>query len=310
MLNQKSFLAFQQIHIDVVRNATDDFNLFHDPDKWSRIRQNPFLGPIALGFQLESLIEHSMRHYRKNNDEEQSINQHRLRFSNYQFTFAHAVKPNQAINIDIKKSQFKLEPEIILSNRISVKCDKKLALMGYKKESQYPLFLKDNDLNYLPNLRDQQDRCFLAQYPKLFLKRKYLNVSNAKNFLCGSLANQNDYFDELTDTVYFPEIFPCSLISCALLEKALFEKHDFEKKPMVYTSHKISVDKLLLSQLKSNDVLNILVEKVTPEATSGLIEDNQLVDYHCYGLLESNAVLFRAIISLCPLAAILKEPQP
>ena len=301
MLNQESSLAFQQIHIDVARNATDDFNLFHDPDKWYRIKQNPFSGPIALGFQLESLIEHSMHHYRAINDEEQLINQHHLQFSNYQFTFANAVKPNQEINVDIKKSQFKLEPEIILSNRISVKSDNKLALMGYKKESQYPLFLRENDLTYLGDLRHQQDRCFLAQAPKLFLKRKFLNVSNAKNFLCGSLANQNDYFNELTNTVYFPEIFPCSLISCALLEKAIFEKHDFEKNPMVYTSHRISLDKVLLHQLKSNDVLHILVEKVT----SDVVGDDQLFEYHCYGLLKNNTILFRAVIGLCPLAVIL-----
>ncbi|NOR71023.1 MAG: hypothetical protein GQ532_15225 [Methylomarinum sp.] len=303
MLNQQSSLTFQQIHIDVARNATDDFNLFHDPDKWMRIKLNPFLGPIALGFQVESLIEHSLRSYRNLNDEQLLIDKYNLQFSNYQFTFANAVKPNQEIKVDIKKSQLKLEPEIILSNRISVKSDKKLALMGYKKESQYPLFLKENDLSYLGDLRHLQDRCFLEQAPKLFLKRKFLNVSNAKNFLCGSLANQNDYFDELTNTVYFPEIFPCSLVSCALLEKALVQEHDFEKNPMVYTSHKISVDKALLHQLKSNDVLHILVEKVTQDG----LGDDQVVDYHCYGLLENNKVLFRAIISLCPLAAILNR---
>ena len=70
MLNQQSSLTFQQIHIDVARNATDDFNLFHDPDKWMRIKLNPFLGPIALGFQVESLIEHSLRSYRNLNDEQ------------------------------------------------------------------------------------------------------------------------------------------------------------------------------------------------------------------------------------------------
>ncbi len=307
MLNQDSFLVFQQIHIDVVRNATDDFNLFHDPDKWDRIKDNPFLGPIALGFQLESLIEHSVRDYRKINNEANLIKQYDLSFSNYQFTFANAVKPNQAINVDIKKTQCKLEPDITLSNRVIVKSDKKLALMGYKKESQYPLFLKDKDLSYLGDLRHQKDRCFLLNAPKVFLKRKFINVSNAKNFLCGSLANQNDYFDELTNRIYFPEIFPCSLISCALLEKALFQKHDFEKNPMVYTSHKISVDKVLLHQLKSNDVLHVLVEKMTSEIAFGTDEEDQQVEYHCFGILENNMVLFRAIINLCPLAAILHK---
>jgi len=57
--------TFNQIHIDVARNATDDFNLFHDRNRWLRINHNPFQGPIALGFQLESLIEHKIFLYRQ-----------------------------------------------------------------------------------------------------------------------------------------------------------------------------------------------------------------------------------------------------
>ena len=49
---------FEQIHIDAARNSSDDFNLFHDKNKWQRIRDNPFGGPIVLGFQLECLIEY------------------------------------------------------------------------------------------------------------------------------------------------------------------------------------------------------------------------------------------------------------
>ena len=47
--------AFEQIHIDIARNSTDDFNPFHDPLRWNNISGNPFGGPIALGFQLEFL---------------------------------------------------------------------------------------------------------------------------------------------------------------------------------------------------------------------------------------------------------------
>jgi len=53
-------LAFQQIHIDAARNATDDFNPFHDPRKARLVRGNPFAGTIVLGFQLEGLIEHAI----------------------------------------------------------------------------------------------------------------------------------------------------------------------------------------------------------------------------------------------------------
>ncbi|BCG64177.1 MAG: hypothetical protein methR_P1945 [Methyloprofundus sp.] len=300
-------LHFQQLHIDVVRNATDDYNLFHDATKWQRIKDNPFKGPIALGFQVESFIEHSVRQHRKATDDEFLIEQYQLNFSNYQFTFANAIRPEQEIEIDIKKTQFKTIPEPILSHRICVKSNSKLALMGYKKESQTPLFLADCDFSQLGDLAGYPDRQFLEEFPDFFMKRKFLNISNAKNFLCGSLANQNDYFDELSNTIYFPEVFPCSLISAALLEKAVLDKHDFEQNPMVYTSHKISLDKSVLHRMHSNAALHILLQKVIPESSLGLPEDEQIVDYNCYGLVANNAILFRAVIGLSPLAAILKK---
>ncbi len=45
-------LCFQQIHIEVARNATDDFNPFHDKNRWQNVASNPFGGPIVLGFKL------------------------------------------------------------------------------------------------------------------------------------------------------------------------------------------------------------------------------------------------------------------
>ena len=55
---------FNNIHIDVARNSTDDFNLFHDKLKWSEIEGNPFGGPIVLGFQLLGFIAENFCKYR------------------------------------------------------------------------------------------------------------------------------------------------------------------------------------------------------------------------------------------------------
>jgi hypothetical protein len=98
---------FNQIHIDIARNATDDFNLFHDSKKWQRINQNPFKGTIVLGFQLESLIEHKVLLYRHSYNENALISEKNLRFSNYQFSFVNAVKPGQSVSVEIKESQLK-----------------------------------------------------------------------------------------------------------------------------------------------------------------------------------------------------------
>jgi hypothetical protein len=287
---------FQQIHIEVARNATDDFNPFHDKNKWQDIQDNPFGGAIVLGFQLESLVEYHTHLHRLQHDELQLLDKHRLRFSNYQFTFANAVKCGQEISVEIKKSQLKESDNTTLSNRVSLKADGKLALLGFKRESQQPLFLPNADLSGVGDMSHALDRDFLPGQP-YFLKRKFMTNSNAKNFLSGSLVEQADYFDELEDRVAYPEIFPAALLSCALLEKALKEKHDFLRNPMVYTSHKICVDRHLVASLRSNDRLDLLVEQVEDPGPEQ--------HYQCYGLVGGHNLLFRALISLTPLEAIL-----
>lgn len=299
---------FSQIHIDVARNATDDFNLFHDRNRWQRINRNPFKGPIALGFQLESLIENKIHLYRKLHNENAYISELNLRFSNYQFSFVNAVKPGQVISVDIKASQLKEEPETILSNRIAVKSGDALALLGYKQESKFALFLPNPDIPQFGALNQHPDRSFISN-SRFFLKRKFISISNAKNFLCGSLVDQDTYFDPFKDKAVFPEIFPCSLISSALLEKAVIEKHDFERNPLVYMSHKISIDRTYLAQLKSGDALHILIKQIPPEPKKegiGSTIDSPYY-YECYGLMEDKKILYRALISLAPLVQILKS---
>ncbi len=305
-MNQISLDVFTQLHIDIARNSTDDFNLFHDPWKWHHINANPFNGPITLGFQLESLIEGKVAELRQKSDEAHLITEHGLNFSNYQFSFINVIKPGQTVEVEIKESQFKTEPSPCLSNRIIVKADGKLALTGHKKETAEPMFLSGLDLSRVGELKIQPDRCFLNN--GYFLKRKFMMNSNAKNFLCASLRDQTLYFDELQDKVIFPEMFPCSLLSSALLEKALKWLHDFERNPMVYTSHKISIDRRFLAKLRSNDALHILI-KPTENCAEHDFGDLQArpLDYECYGFFNSsNDLLFRALISLVPLELISK----
>lgn len=299
--------TFDQIHIEVARNASDDFNLFHDKHKWLQITHNPFKGPIVLGFQLNTLIEYQMRLYREAHHEDRVIAENKLRFSNYQITFVNAVRPRIPVYLGIKKTLINTIPTLTLTNRITMKSDGRTALLGYKKETQSPLFLADAQPNSLPVLAEIPDRTTVPG-TDYFLKRKYMNNGSAKNFLSGSLAEQSDYFDELSNVAHYPEIFPCSLTSCALLEKAQSEKHDFKLNPMVYTSHEISVDRHYLSGLRSNDRLHILVKQLPESVDNTLNRSNvRLRTYHCFGLLEKNEVLFRAKMNLVPLEEILKN---
>lgn len=299
--------CFDQIHLEVARNASDDFNLFHDKHKWLQILHNPFKGPIALGFQLNTLIEYQMRLYREIHHENQIIEENRLRFSNYQITFVNALRPRQDFYIDIKKTLIKTIPTLTLGNRIAIKSDQKTILLGFKKETPAPLFLADTDLSGLPELDAVADKSFLPG-TDFFLKRKYMHNGNAKNFLSGSLAEQSDYFDELTHTAHYPEIFPCSLTSGALLEKAQMEKHDFKRNPMVYTSHDISVDRQVLCQVQDNDKLHILVRQ-HPESSENTLNQTSIMlrTYDCYGLLANHELLFRARMNLVPLEEILRN---
>jgi hypothetical protein len=302
-----SGFTFQQIHIDAARNSSDDFNLFHDKNKWQRIHGNPFGGPIVLGFQLECLIEYQTRLRRLQHDEDAVIARHNLRFSNYQITFADVVHPGEHLFMDIKKSQLAGDDNPVLANRILLKKEKGPVLMGYKKESQRPLFAADTELSRLPALRQLPDRCHIGG-SGYFLKRKFMNTGNAKNFLSGSLAEQDDYFDELEDKADFPEIFPVSLVSCALLERARNAGHDFEHEPMVYTSHKISVDREHLRNVKSNDVLHLLIKPEGATSADRGLGRTASTDrmYQCIGIIGDAIPLFQAEIAMAPLKEIVK----
>ncbi len=299
--------TFEQIHIEVARHASDDFNLFHDKHKWLQITHNPFKGPIVLGYQLNTLIEYQMRLYREAHHENRIIKENKLRFSNYQTTFVNALKPATPFQLEIKKTLIKTIPNLTLGNRISIKADGKTILLGFKKETQTPLFLADAKFNKLPNLNVIPDKTMIPG-TDFFLKRKFLHNGNVKNFLSGSLAEQSDYFDELTHVAHYPEVFPCSLTSGALLEKAQLEHHDFKRNPMVYTSHELSIDRDHLSKLKNDDKLYILVKQHPESSNNTLNQSNiQVRTYDCFGLLHNHDVLFRVRMNLVPLEEILKN---
>ena len=314
-------LAFQQIHIDAARNATDDFNPFHDPRKARLVRGNPFAGTIVLGFQLEGLIEHTIDLHRDAHVERAIVEREGLHFSNYQLTFANVLAPGQRFGIEIKPT-IAAADRSSLSNRVVIRAEGTVApptpgvapptpgsmvLLGYKRETREPLVAADRDPSPLPALRPLPDRTFVPG-TACFLKRKFLNTGNAKNFLAGSLCDQGYYFDEIAERVSFPDLFPAALLSCALLEKAQQEGHDFLADPMVYMAHTIAVDRRLARRLRSNDVLHMLVEgPETVEGDKGLRTSGvRKLRFRCFGLVGHEEMLYRAEVLMAPLASILR----
>jgi len=308
--NVRGEFCFQQIHVDAARNSTDDFNPFHEPRKCGRIRGNPYPGAIVLGFQLEQLLEHEVDIHRDLHGERDFIAMHELHFSNYQLTFADALLPGEPFDIEIRPTITRNDPPS-LANRVLIRKETGVVMTGHKRETTKPLWLADRTFASLRDLRRAADRTVLPG-TAFFLKRKFMNTGNAKNFVAGSLCDQGYYFDEIEDRVHFPEMFPVALLSCALLEKAMTERHDFMADPMVYMTHRISVDRRVNRDLRSNDVLHILVEgrdDVAPEAGLGSSTIAR-VAFRAFGVLGDERVLYRAEVEMAPLQSIVDARRP
>ena len=296
-------LVFEQLHIDVARNATDDFNPFHDPVRFRRIAGNPFDAPIALGFQLECLASDRILRHRA---AEQAGSGEDLPYRNFEFSFAGALRAGESFDIDVRRTVGGSSPGAGVSNRVVMRTSQGTpVLIG--TQSDWPAAKVDDafDLEGLPPLRELPDRSFLPKRD-LFLKRKFLTTSNAKNFTLSALCRQQDYIDELAERIAFPPLFSASLLSCALLERGLALGHDFEAEPMVYTSHQISVYMPLQEQLRSNDALHILVappQALAPGRGLGKACAEQQL-FRCAILVGDGRVLLQARMQLAGLRAL------
>ncbi len=289
-----------QIHIEAARNSTDDFNLFHDKNRWNWVEKNPFHGPIALGFQLGCFIENRVKMFRQDVKEEYQVDDVVLPYSLYELTFAGVVKPGDELSVDIKGSRTSSKEGVqTLSNRVLLKANGKAVLLGFKRDSSHSPF-EVPDFQFDPaKLRELQDRSF-EETSGYFLKRKFMIVGNAKNFLTSAFAEQSEYIDEFANKVCFPDMYPLSLISSALLERAQALSHDLIKSPMIYASHKLCMNKTQLSNLRSNDSLNILISPEIKEQGADSAKISHLCV--CYG--NESTPLFIAKIHLLPLASL------
>ena len=289
--------CLQEVHIDVARNATDDFNLFHDKAHWQEITDNPFGGPIALGFQLTCFIEDYFHRFRQESGEAELVTKHAMNFSNYQVNFAGVVRPGDTLELHAKPTKHKLNGQHKLNNRFVLKNQNGIVLLGFKSESEFAEY-GTSELPPLPmDLKSVRDRSVLEE-SGYFYKRKYSTNSNAKNFLTGSHVDQSRYFDELENKIHFPESYCTALTSCALLEQGHMNNHDFKRAPMVYTAHKFSVNRKNIDALRSDQMIHLLV-------SPPIKEENGLVKHICFGLDESHDVLYQGEIVMAPLASIL-----
>jgi len=296
--------CFQQIHIDAARNSTDDFNPFHDPHKFKAIRGNPYNGTIALGFQLECLIEYLVNLHRDAKGERGFIEEHGLHFSNYQLTFANALLPGDLFRVEVKPTVMNLEPSS-LSNRVVVRKNGSMVIIGHRRETMEPIYSPGHDFRLIADAMSDKQQA-TATDSQYYMKRKYISAANAKNFTSGSLCDQSYYFDTLKDRVNYPAMYPCALISCTLLQKALGESYDFMINPMVYMAHNISIDQRISRSLRTNEELSIIVhgpQIIAGEKGLGKSELTQQL-FSCLGLVRDKQTLFYAEVYMAHLEAI------
>lgn len=295
--------TFTQMHIEAARNSTDDFNLFHDKLRWDMIPNNPFGGPIALGFQLGCFIETQVDASRLNTPNCAPEEANLYPFSGFEFTFAGVVKPGDSIALRLKPGRCKqIGNEQTYSNRLMLMSDNKPVILGYKREySHMPKFSpfafpsRDDVLNI-------NDRSFV-QESRFFVKHKYMIVGNAKNFLTSAFAEQSHYIDEFEDKVNFPQMYPLGLLSSALLERARAANYDLKNNPMIYVSHKLAIDKAQVDELRSNHKIIIVVSEHIDKPDC---EKQQKTQY-CVAYCESEKPLFTAAVELMPLSELLKS---
>ncbi len=300
-------LLMSQLHIDIARNSTDDLNLFHDKSRWHWLRGNPFEGPIALGFQLGCFIEYQCKLLAMNSVNE--IDTEQFRFSGYEFSFANCVRPDDEISLSLKQGKWSSgDGSSVYSRRFIRNANKKPAIVGFKRagnQMTLPMPAKLPPMHMLNALPDRE----IVPGTNYFLKRKYMIVGNAKNFLASAGVEQSLFIDEFSDKVNFPEMYPLGLISSALLERAIFEDIDLISHPMIYVSQKLCIDKQQLEELRSNDPINILVgPDISDDANEFGPESSRKkrIIQECIAYGKEDKPLFMAKISLTPLNSLKK----
>lgn len=301
-------LLMSQLHIDIARNSTDDFNLFHDKSRWHWLRGNFFDGPIALAFQLGCFIEYQCKLLDMNADVE--FDSERFKFSGYEFSFVNCVRPDDEVGLSVKRGKWSVgDGPSVYCRRLILKSNKRPAIVGFKKDGNQMMLALPDKLPPMHMLNALPDREFVPG-TDYFLKRKYMIVGNAKNFLASAGAEQSLFIDEFADKVDFPEMYPLGLISSALLERAGFEDIDLISHPMIFASIKLCIDKQQLAELRSNDIINILVgPDISDDANEFGPESSKkkLVVQECVGFAKEDKPLFIAKVSLIPLNSLINK---
>jgi len=292
--------SFTQSDVDSVRSISDDGNPIHDPSVWYKVQNNPFDGPIVLGYQLvelaaratsDSILNESQ--YRAN----ASSTPHDGIYSRYRVTFLNAVRPNE--NVEMKASAIrKIESEEVVRQRFVARSAGTIVLKGYRET----VVGNSENTDYMFAGIDQRERFGRSSAQtdgEVMTTEAQLSTSHARRFAkaCGDSVHQNNVHG-LRGLA--SDIYPVSMTSGALVRYAINSGWDLCARPLVYRSQDIRIDSSRLMGLSGNTAISLQTRR---EASRDGIQADETgasdFAFVCKGMMSDGSVLFcvRLVVS-------------
>jgi len=292
--------SFTQSDLDSVRSISDDGNPIHDPSVWCKVQNNPFDGPIVLGFQLVELAARATSDTFLNESRyKASANSapHSGVYSRYRVTFLNAVLPN--VNVEMKASPVrKIESEKTLRQRFVARSAGNIVLKGYRET----VVGNSENTDYMFSGIDQGERLGSSSAQpdgEVMITETQLLTTHARRFAkaCGDSVHQNNVHG-LRGLA--SDIYPVSMTSGALVRYAINSGWDLCARPLVYRSQDIRIDSSRLNGLSGNTAISLQTRRDTSHRGT---QTNEMgasdFAFVCTGTMSDGSVLFcvRLVVS-------------
>jgi|GEM_PF-5923434 len=292
--------SFTQSDVDTVRSISDDANPIHDPEKWSKVQNNPFDGPIVLGFQLVELaaratsspLLHQAQCAKKSRPPSR-----RTVINRYRVTFLNAVKANETVDIKASATRH-LDCGVTTRQRFVARSGSSIVLKGYR---EIVMATEDKRDDMFADVGQGGERSTVGMIGSraVMTTEKLLSTTHASRFAkaCGDSTHDNNVHG-LRGLA--SDIYPVSMTSGALVRYAISSGWDLSVRPFVYKSQDIRIDSSRLSQMSTSTAITLqtqLQNSAEDSMTDAMGTDD--FAFFCTGLLPDKSPLFcvRLVVS-------------
>ena len=285
--------SFTQSEVDTVRSITDDGNPIHDPDKWHNVQNNPFDGPIVLGFQLVELAARATSDsalgqsaYTK---AARPVHQTTI-YNRYRVTFLNAVKADERVEMTASAVR-RLDSVGSSRQRFVARTCESIVMKGYRETVTESSGNTDYMFDGIEPINGSGGSN-AVQHHSVMTTQKLLSTAHARRFAtaCGDSNHQNNVHG-LRGLA--SDIYPVSMTSGALVQYASSCGWDLSVRPFVYRSQDIRIDSSRLDGLSTNTAITLqtrLVASAEDDRNDALGTDE--FAFVCTGSLPDKTVLF------------------